>query len=333
VEPSRLAEEFERVGGGLVSIGQHEFVSAAVALRYLTAACLTDRFSEIATDLLRPKVLSLGSMSPRVEVRDFVEVRRLEGRPSPVTQVVPSQAPSGDFVGVGLLMEQDANTGEFRVNSLVQGGPADRTGAINVDDTLVRVDGVEVAGKSLEELRQLLVGPPGSVVRAHLIRARSDYESVVEMMRGLPITSNVITTPVQQPFPVQQTVATTALSPRTLESVADSDYLRDIVRNFLVIGRDTSSGTLTWLTYKLLAEPSVLDAVVDDIRAVYDQGGVAMTPGGDERVKVLSELVQGVVDANPNSADQLASNVNESVSKLQASLRMLGELYVITRPQ
>lgn len=50
-------------------------------------------------------------------------------------------------------------------------------------------------------------------------------------------------------------------------------YLRDIIMNFLIAGRDTTAQTLSWLTYLLASNPKELEKVVAEVDAVL-AGGV-----------------------------------------------------------
>lgn len=46
----------------------------------------------------------------------------------------------------------------------------------------------------------------------------------------------------------------------------NDQYLRDIILNFMIAGKDTSAGTLTWFFYMLHKHPLVQDKVVHEIR-------------------------------------------------------------------
>ncbi|MFQ6619259.1 hypothetical protein Gotur_000301 [Gossypium turneri] len=54
-------------------------------------------------------------------------------------------------------------------------------------------------------------------------------------------------------------------SKRDPENMNDQ-YLRDIILNFMIAGKDTSAGTLTWFSYMLHKHPLVQDKVIHEIR-------------------------------------------------------------------
>jgi hypothetical protein len=74
----------------------------------------------------------------------------------------------------------------------VPGGSADRCGQIAPLDTIVSVDGNAVRGRSLQELRDLILGAPGSNISLTFMRdstpngpARTPELFHVHLMRGM----------------------------------------------------------------------------------------------------------------------------------------------------
>ncbi|PUZ48544.1 hypothetical protein GQ55_7G253200 [Panicum hallii var. hallii] len=47
----------------------------------------------------------------------------------------------------------------------------------------------------------------------------------------------------------------------------DNKYLRDIILNFVIAGRDTTAGTLVWFLYVLCRNEAVQDRIVEEVRA------------------------------------------------------------------
>lgn len=76
-------------------------------------------------------------------------------------------APS--FGGVGLSIGIDEATKELKVQSVIEGGPAEKMG-MQSDDTIVSIDGKATKGRTLDEDSKLLRGKPGSVVRLIVVR-------------------------------------------------------------------------------------------------------------------------------------------------------------------
>ncbi len=94
-----------------------------------------------------------------------------------------SSAAGGDVCGVGLRITDAA---PYRVRGCLAGGPAHRTGEIRPGDVLLSVDGAEVAGRSIAEVRRLIVGRAGSRVEMRFQRSRGDERRllVVSMIRS-----------------------------------------------------------------------------------------------------------------------------------------------------
>jgi len=59
---------------------------------------------------------------------------------------------------VGIFFQQDADTSEVFVKTIVSGGSADRSGVIRVSDVVVRVDHESVEGQLLSSLRSRILG-------------------------------------------------------------------------------------------------------------------------------------------------------------------------------
>lgn len=73
------------------------------------------------------------------------------------------------FGGVGLSIGIDDKTKQLRVESVIDGGPAQKVG-MQSDDTIVSIDGKPTKGKTLDQDSKLLRGKPGSVVRLLVVR-------------------------------------------------------------------------------------------------------------------------------------------------------------------
>lgn len=73
------------------------------------------------------------------------------------------------FGGVGLSIGIDDSTKQLRVESVIDGGPAQKVG-MQSDDRIVSIDGKPTKGKSLDQDSKLLRGKPGTVVRLQVVR-------------------------------------------------------------------------------------------------------------------------------------------------------------------
>ena len=52
----------------------------------------------------------------------------------------------------------------------------------------------------------------------------------------------------------------------------DNKYLRDIILNFVIAGRDTTAGTLVWFLYVLCRNEAVQDRIAEEVRAATTVG-------------------------------------------------------------
>ena len=74
------------------------------------------------------------------------------------------------FGGVGLSIQINEATKELQVQSVIDGGPAQKVG-VEPEDTIVTVDGVPTKGRSLDNDSKMLRGKPGTVVHLLIVRA------------------------------------------------------------------------------------------------------------------------------------------------------------------
>ncbi|KAK3429870.1 hypothetical protein EUGRSUZ_E01360 [Eucalyptus grandis] len=68
-------------------------------------------------------------------------------------------------------------------------------------------------------------------------------------------------------------------------------YLRDIILNFMIAGKDTSASTLSWFLYMLCKNPLVQQKIVDEIKEVT--GDQASEANPDEFVERITDPVLG----------------------------------------
>mmetsp|Transcript_46788 Transcript_46788/g.101623 ORF Transcript_46788/g.101623 Transcript_46788/m.101623 type:complete len:266 (-) Transcript_46788:70-867(-) len=98
----------------------------------------------------------------------------------------------------------------------------------------------------------------------------------------------------------------------------DEDYLRDLTRSFLVIGRDMSEGKLYWLAYKLLVTPQPLDTMIANLEKAASAGGIPATRGAADRVIKFQKAIE--------SASALATSRTENVAHVRSQLDVLHKL-------
>jgi len=85
----------------------------------------------------------------------------------PVQQEGVREQMSGDYEGIGVYLE--AQEGRWLVSSPIKGAPADLAG-VRARDTILRVDGRDIAGITQDELQKLLRGKAGTTVQLSLSR-------------------------------------------------------------------------------------------------------------------------------------------------------------------
>jgi hypothetical protein len=109
--------------------------------------------------------------------------------------------------GVGIRLQQESRWGIY-VAGLTPNGPAEKSGKIAEDDTLVSVDGYRIEPEdTLETVRQRVLGPPGTTVvmtfqredkqgatifKVSLVRAAAESSSMHELERNLNAAHNEI---------------------------------------------------------------------------------------------------------------------------------------------
>ena len=119
----------------------------------------------------------------RKEEEDEWETRSAVSAVSCISGESAMSSAGPEACGVGLRITDAA---PYRVRGCLAGGPAHRTGEIRPGDVLLSVDGIEVAGRSIAEVRRLIVGRAGSRVEMRFQRSRGDERRlvVVSMIRG-----------------------------------------------------------------------------------------------------------------------------------------------------
>uniref|UniRef100_A0A7S4K5Q7 PDZ domain-containing protein n=1 Tax=Guillardia theta TaxID=55529 RepID=A0A7S4K5Q7_GUITH len=90
--------------------------------------------------------------------------------------------------GVGIFFApKEGNKNIVFVKSIVKGTSADREGTVQVGDIIQEVDGVEVKGSAMSELRSLILGEIGTFVTLQFLRESADgelFEYKVSLIRG-----------------------------------------------------------------------------------------------------------------------------------------------------
>lgn len=93
-----------------------------------------------------------------------------------------------EMAGVGIFFQQEPTSGRVYVANIVDGGSADRSGVIRVNDVIAKVDDEDVQGQPLSTLRNLILGKQGTYVVLAFRRMTGTelYYYDVELVRGTP---------------------------------------------------------------------------------------------------------------------------------------------------
>ncbi|KAG2909006.1 hypothetical protein JG687_00013815 [Phytophthora cactorum] len=83
----------------------------------------------------------------------------------------------------------------------------------------------------------------------------------------------------------------TGSSPNAENQQSDPMYLRDIVVNFLIAGRDTTAQTLSWFFLNLTKNPHVETAIRSEIMEKFHETGVEGTDATNATMQDVSQLV------------------------------------------
>ena len=109
---------------------------------------------------------------------------------------------SGELLGVGLQIAQDADDGYLRVIAPIESSPADRAG-IRSKDRILKIDGLSTAPMTLDEAASRMRGPIGTQVTLtidrdreqpadiHLVRDRITLNPVYAELRTQPNTPKI----------------------------------------------------------------------------------------------------------------------------------------------
>jgi carboxyl-terminal processing protease len=150
--------------------------------RVVDRAYVDDTFNHQNWWLVRQKALK-NQMATRDQAYTVVQ-QMLAKLDDPFTRLLkPEQYRSlqtntaGELTGVGLQIALDAETGKLRVIAPIAGSPADRAG-IQPADTILKIDGQNTIGLSLDEAAERMRGKLGSRVILTVERDKSEAKDL-----------------------------------------------------------------------------------------------------------------------------------------------------------
>lgn len=93
---------------------------------------------------------------------------------------------AGNYVGIGVLVQFDSDANHVRAVRVYEDSPAEETG-VQAGDLFMEVDGQDVEGMTLDEVKGLVVGTEGTDVQLTLQREGKNY-TVTCTRRALTVT-------------------------------------------------------------------------------------------------------------------------------------------------
>lgn len=89
------------------------------------------------------------------------------------------------------------------------------------------------------------------------------------------------------------------------ETDISDKYLRDIILNFMIAGKDTTANTLSWFFYMLCKNPLVEEKIVQEIKDV--------TCSSDESEVMIDEFVENLRDEIVDKMHYLHAALTETL--------------------
>lgn len=83
----------------------------------------------------------------------------------------------------------------------------------------------------------------------------------------------------------------------------DSTYLRDIILNFVIAGKDTTAATLAWFMYMLCKYPSVQEKAAEEVREAINT----------KTISSCTEFVSSVTDEALEKMNYLHAAITETL--------------------
>ena len=87
---------------------------------------------------------------------------------------------NGNYEGVGAYLKMDTDVGYAQIESFIEGGSAKECGELNVGDYVVAVDGIEMYGKTLNEVVSYIRGEEGTYVTLTVEGASGKHDVTLE---------------------------------------------------------------------------------------------------------------------------------------------------------
>ena len=225
------------------------------------------------------------------------------------------------LAGIGLLMQQDldpenpdgASQSKVFIKSVVPGGACDRDGSIKVGDTVLSVNGENVVGLGVSEIRERIVGPVGSEVTVGLESGATGVAYERTLIRGnaqAPPADDLFAAPVQRlavrAGPSDGTTATQSMS--ALSRSMDMRMLRSSIS-----GRSMESLPAGALSNDM--ESQRLSRRIMELEAQLNMKDLELS-----RAKAMLESIAGSSEKTVKEVDVIQRKNSQQLMELQGML-------------
>ncbi len=165
----------------LLLVAAVSWLSYQRASRNRYAATLAEAMNIVTTSYIsdvEPRVLFEGAMDGMVGKLD-----PYSGYTTPDEYNQFQQKLEGEFVGVGIVVNHDADNGRFTVGEVLIGKPAYMAG-IRAGDAIVAIDGTDTAQLTLRQAISMIRGKEGTIVKLRVLHAGRDQPVDHELTRA-----------------------------------------------------------------------------------------------------------------------------------------------------
>jgi carboxyl-terminal processing protease len=165
----------------LLLVAAISWLSYQRASRNRYAATLAEAMNIVATSYIsdvEPRVLFEGAMDGMVGKLD-----PYSGYTTPDEYNQFQQKLEGEFVGVGIVVNHDADNGRFNVGEVLIGKPAYMAG-IRAGDAIVAIDDTQTRQLTLRQAISMIRGKEGTIVKLRVLHAGRDEPADHELTRA-----------------------------------------------------------------------------------------------------------------------------------------------------
>lgn len=204
---------------------------------------------------------------------------------------------SGEFSGVGAILNMNKDTQAVELVKVYEGYPADKAG-LKAGDTVIRVDDTDVAGMTLQEVVAMIKGKKGTEVKITVVRGESREELTVTAVRDTVQVQTVDYRMLENKIGYIQVTEFDTVTAKQYQEALD-DLTRQGMEGLVVDLRGNPGGSLDTVC-------QMLDAMLPEGLIVYmkDKNGGRTEETSDEENQFTKPLAV-LVDGNSASASEI----------------------------